>query len=131
MNRQFSMNLAIAILSGLTIWLSGCGGTSLDETAERVTANLPNYLDAADGINDEADYDCLIVLRSIARIPNGPGYVSTCDLDPFEDSCRYVWQGQLDLDASRAEEQLGWRAEVSFGEGVAEAVEFYRDHLDW
>ena len=34
------------------------------------------------------------------------------------------------LDASKAERELGWSWKVDFVEGVAEAVEFYRDQME-
>jgi dTDP-glucose 4,6-dehydratase len=35
------------------------------------------------------------------------------------------------VDCSKAEAELGWRPTVSFEQGLAETVEWYRSHADW
>jgi dTDP-glucose 4,6-dehydratase len=35
------------------------------------------------------------------------------------------------LDATKIQEQLGWKPEREFGEGLAETVAWYRDHREW
>jgi dTDP-glucose 4,6-dehydratase len=35
------------------------------------------------------------------------------------------------IDASRAREELGWRPEVDFGEGLKGTVDWYRSHGAW
>lgn len=57
----------------------------------------PHIVLGADGMGlDEADAGCRIVLRSVARVPNGRGGYET---DCTSGSCRWVWQGQVDVAA--------------------------------
>ncbi len=35
------------------------------------------------------------------------------------------------IDPSKAEHELGWRAEIPFAEGLDETVRWYRDHREW
>jgi len=57
----------------------------------------PHIQLGADGVGlDEADAACRIVLRSVARVPNGRGGYET---DCSSGSCRWVWQGEIDVAA--------------------------------
>jgi hypothetical protein len=97
----------------LVLSIGGCG-------AERpVTTRLPlgeepAYGDAADGteVMDAPDFDCRVVLREVGRIPQGPGFATTCDLGTSDGSCDYVWRGLVDVDALEAES--GASVEVLF-----------------
>ncbi len=51
---------------------------------------------------------------AIAFVPDRPGH-----------DFRYA------LDSSRAQERLGWKARVSFEEGLARLVDWYRNNPDW
>lgn len=35
------------------------------------------------------------------------------------------------IDCTRAEQELGWQPEVTFAEGLAETIRWYREHRDW
>jgi dTDP-glucose 4,6-dehydratase len=35
------------------------------------------------------------------------------------------------IDSTRAREELGWRPETEFDEGLARTIRWYRDHADW
>jgi hypothetical protein len=65
-------------------------------TATVQTGEAPAFEAKADGSKDEADFDCAVVLRSVGRIPNGPGFQTTCDLGR-SGSCLYVWEGVVDV----------------------------------
>jgi len=52
-------------------------------------------------------------------------------VEPVYDQVRPGEVYRVVLDASRAEKFLGWKPEVEFREGVAKAVDFYRDHREW
>lgn len=46
---------------------------------------------------DSSDRACNVVLRSLARIPNGPGYTTKCTATT---GCSVVWSGFLDVSAA-------------------------------
>ena len=73
--------------------VAACDVSDLDRAgrAQQTTAPL---LDAADGL-DGADRSCLVVLRSIGRVPNGRGGYET-ECWPGE-GCWAVWHGTLEL----------------------------------
>lgn len=97
---------AAAIIAGLFLLNTqlGCGqgAQGIDTAAEQ------NYLGAADGFGDEPDFNCQVVLRNVSRVPNGPGYTTTCDLGTSTDEyCRYIWTGEIDVDARTVSEIQG------------------------
>jgi Family of unknown function (DUF6209) len=83
--------------------LMACGPQGQERLPDGIRpASAPRPLGSADGFGDQADSDCLVVLRSVGRIKQGPGYATTCDLGGSSGSCLYVWEGQVDLDAAQA-----------------------------
>lgn len=79
---------------------AGCGPDPLINLGAKVS-RAPRPLGSADGVGDAADTSCQVVLRSVGRIKNGPGYATTCSLGlNTSTSCLYVWQGQIDVAAS-------------------------------
>jgi hypothetical protein len=86
-----STALPLVLLSACTLPDTPLGGA--------VPAAAQRPLGAADGAGDTADGACKVVLRSVSRIKNGPGYATTCDLGiNAGTSCLYVWEGQIDVD---------------------------------
>jgi UDP-glucose 4-epimerase len=53
------------------------------------------------------------------------------EMEPIYEEVRPGEVYRVVLDAGRIMAAIGWEASVSLPEGVGEAVEFYRDHLDW
>ncbi len=102
--KKFMHIILIAQLSFMVFLLTACGpqAQGLDPAEEQ------NYLGAADGFGDEPDFDCQVVLRNVGRVPNGPGYTTTCDLGTSTDEyCRYIWTGEIDVDARTVSELQG------------------------
>jgi hypothetical protein len=69
----------------------------------------PVYVDGAAAWRDEADTDCLVVLRDVGRTPQGGGYASACTPGG---ACLYTWRGSVDVDAARLAD--GDRVEVMY-----------------
>ena len=81
----------------MAIIAAGCGDGTIEARSGASVARMQ------EAVTDEADMDCLVVLRSVSRIPNGPGYETTCDLGiDSGGSCLYVWEGFVDLSSERA-----------------------------
>jgi UDP-glucose 4-epimerase len=53
------------------------------------------------------------------------------EMEPIYEEVRPGEVYRVVLDASRVRAALGWEAGVSLEEGMRQAVDFYRDHLDW
>ena len=55
-----------------------------------------------------------------------------CDIRwlPFPEEARAIDIGSYTTDSTRIQEELGWRAQVQFDEGIARALEYYRQHLE-
>ena len=99
-------NATLIVLMGIFVMSAqpGCG----QGQKEIKPASEQNYLGAADGFGDEPDFQCQVVLRNVSRVPNGPGYTTTCDLVTSTDEyCRYIWNGEIDVDARTVSELQG------------------------
>lgn len=89
--------------TALTLLLVACTSDGADpELASGMStvrqAQAPVYVDGAAAWRDEADTDCLVVLREIGRPPHQGGYETTChEAGP----CLYTWRGLVDVDATR------------------------------
>jgi len=88
----------------LTLLLVACAPDGADPefsaagTSTVRQAQAPVYVDGAAAWRDEADTDCLVVLRAVGRTPHQGGYESTChDAGP----CVHTWRGLVDVDAAR------------------------------
>jgi UDP-glucose 4-epimerase len=68
-----------------------------------------------------SDFDIFEAVRRAAGV----------EMEPIYEEVRPGEVYRVVLDASRAKSTLGWEPRVSLDEGVGQAVEFYRDHLDW
>jgi len=73
----------------------------------------------------DAERTNLQVVRAIMAIVDAPEeLVRFVDDRPGHDR-RYA------VDSTRAHEELGWRADVDFEEGLRATVDWYREHTDW
>jgi hypothetical protein len=94
---------------GLVICLAtiGCNGGS--DTTEIKPGEAPVF-GSADDTGDQADYSCLVVLRSVSRLRDtsgmgGSGWVTTCSGTGIGgSSCKLIWFGSIDVDAQRLSE---------------------------
>jgi hypothetical protein len=80
----------------------GCGvGTAvIDDEGVDELAEAQGPLLGADG-KDAADRSCNVVLRSLSRVPNGPGYTTKCTAGA---GCAVVWSGFVDVSAQAVSE---------------------------
>lgn len=84
------------------VLLAGCGeGTlALDESPDDLLEVSEGPLLGANG-KDAADRDCNVVLRSLSRVPNGPGFQTKCAAGS---SCAVIWAGVIDVSAQAVAE---------------------------
>jgi UDP-glucose 4-epimerase len=69
-------------------------------------------------------------LREIATLAaRAAGGVEIIDL-PFPEEIKPIDIGSFTTDSSRIAADLGWRAQVSFEEGMAQTMEYYRKNLE-
>jgi hypothetical protein len=74
----------------------GCGTGAVvvyDEGGEELLEVAEGPLLGADG-KDASDRSCNVVLRSLARVPNGPGFTTRCT---STGGCQVVWAGVMDV----------------------------------
>lgn len=89
----------LLLTSATTALVCACGPGHPAAGEGTVPAAAPDYASSGAGSGDMADYDCLVVLRSVGRVAGEEGFASSCDLDPARDGpCRMVWEGQVDVD---------------------------------
>ncbi len=78
----------------------GTGAVVIDEDGEELLEVSEGPLLGADG-KDGADRSCNVVLRSLARVPNGPGFTTRCTTTG---GCQVVWAGVMDVSAKAVAE---------------------------
>jgi dTDP-glucose 4,6-dehydratase len=65
------------------------------------------------------------VVRTILQILGKPGELISFVKDRLGHDFRYS------LNSQKIQTQLGWKAKVSFAEGIEKTVAWYADHMDW
>jgi hypothetical protein len=96
-------------------------GANGDGTGELTAALEPVYVDGAAAYKDEADGSCRVVLRSVGRTPYQGGYATTCEAGGTPNGpCVYVWDGVVDVDASRFDDVA--RVEVLVRTGTTQGA---------
>ena len=65
------------------------------------------------------------VVRTILQILGKPGELISFVKDRLGHDFRYS------LNSQKIQTQLGWKAKVSFAEGIEKTVAWYTDHMDW
>ena len=85
----------------VALWSFSCGvGTgSIDDWGDEVVDSVEGPL-LGNGRQDSSDTGCNIVLRSTARVQNGPGFQTKC----VNGVCSVVWVGVLDISKQAAAE---------------------------
>ncbi len=102
--RGFGPSVLIAVPALVSACaISACAG---DPDAPQIRkAPAPSYLGSADATGDSSDHSCAVVLRTISRVKNGPGYLTTCDTGAATSgSCLYIWRGTIDVAADEVED---------------------------
>jgi GDP-L-fucose synthase len=93
------------------------------DDAARGLVQAAQYYDDADPVNIGAGFE--ISMRELARlIAAKVGYTGTT----VWDTSRPNGQPRRMLDVSRAKERFGFQAEVSFDDGLARTIRWYREH---
>lgn len=93
------------LMTAAALVLVGCGtATAVVET------EAEESFETAEGAlaTDAADRSCTVVLRSLSRTPNGPGFETKCTAT----GCQVVWSGALDV--AEAALARGARPQVMF-----------------
>lgn len=94
------MRQRFGVLAVLAVTGCGVGSVVVDDTGlDEVSEVLEGPLLGANG-QDAADRSCNVVLRSLARVPNGPGFTTRC----LSTGCSVVWAGVLDVSATAVAE---------------------------
>ncbi len=101
--RRLSRTTATLLLSGipsmvvaLAVGCDASGNSPADASDQRVD-EAPAIVVGADGVGlDQADNRCAIVLREVARVPDGRGGFETV-CDSASGPCRWRWFGTLDV----------------------------------
>ena len=100
---KLNLALLLTIISLSTLSFA-CGEEGDSNSTGLRASSAPVYLAQDDASTvDLGDFDCHLVLRSVGRVSNGPGYETTCDRGS-SDQCLYVWDGVIDVDAGYADQ---------------------------
>ncbi|MCU0696215.1 MAG: DUF6209 family protein [Myxococcaceae bacterium] len=85
-----------SLIGALSLTLAACGTGAVvidDEGGDELLEVAEGPLLGANG-KDASDRSCNVVLRSLARVPNGPGFTTRCTATG---GCQVVWAGVLDV----------------------------------
>jgi hypothetical protein len=99
MSRSFSNIIALSSFAMLSL-LVACGSQGQQTGPRQSTAQRP--VGSADAAGDQADTTCRVVLRSVARPKNGPGYETTCSGGHSTGPCLFVWRGAIEVSTDAA-----------------------------
>ncbi|MCK5796065.1 MAG: hypothetical protein KAI47_02725 [Deltaproteobacteria bacterium] len=103
------------VIAWAALTLGACAGAPADPGLHEATA--PRYLGSADGMGDEADTHCAVILRHVARIKDGPGYLTTCSESATPQSpCSLIWRGVVDVAEDAVEKNAGVHVLFSTGQ---------------